>query len=78
MKRNRKFFSILLFTCLITLLFSTVYAAIISLTSVNEDLNIDSISTIANIANIPDIPDAPRAVSQLTKTNIPINAAYIE
>ena len=44
MKRNRKFFSILLFTCLITLLFSTVYAVIISLTSINEDINIDSIS----------------------------------
>ena len=43
MKRNRKFFSILLFACLITLLFSTVYAAIISLTSINEDINIDSI-----------------------------------
>lgn len=43
MKRNRKFFSILLFTCLITLLFSTVYAVIISLTSINEEINIDSI-----------------------------------
>lgn len=43
-----------------------------------DNLNIDSISNIANIANIPDIPDTTRAVSQLTKTSIPINATYIE
>lgn len=43
-----------------------------------DNLNIDSISNIANIANIPDIPDTTQAVSQITKTNIPINATYIE